>query len=186
MDSLLALFSAQGNGDYVGEPVSQVQHATQAAAHARAAGYDDEVVAAALLHDVGHMIGLASPAEHERMGDCGTMRHEGVGASYLAGMGLPTRTCDLVRMHVQAKRYLTWKNPAYQAKLSPASVTTLGFQGGPMSGNEAAAFEAHPLFTTILAMRTWDEAAKVPSADVPPLASYEPLLRALIQRTVVA
>jgi predicted HD phosphohydrolase len=178
--AVLALFAEQGSGDYVGEAVSQVQHAEQCAAHAAAAGACEATVAGALLHDVGHMLGLRAPAEHERMGDCGTMRHEAVGAAWLAALGLPLGATEVVRRHVDAKRYLCWKNPAYLARLSPASRTTLGYQGGPMLGEEAARFEADPLSRTILLMRTWDEAAKDPLAQVPPLSSYAPLLERLV------
>ena len=179
-DAILALFSEQGSGDYVGEAVSQVQHAEQCAAHAAAAGAAEATVAGALLHDVGHMLGLRSPAEHERMDDCGTMYHESLGAAWLAALGLPAQTTEVVRRHVDAKRYLCWKNPAYAAKLSPASRTTLGFQGGPMADEEAARFEADPLGKTILLMRTWDEAAKDPSAAVPALEHYTPMLLSLL------
>ena len=185
-DAILALFSEQGSGDYVGEAVSQVQHAEQCAAHAAAAGAAEATVAGALLHDVGHMLGLRSPAEHERMDDCGTMYHESLGAAWLAALGLPAQTTEVVRRHVDAKRYLCWKNPAYLAKLSPASRTTLGFQGGPMAAAEAAAFEADPLSPTILKMRTWDEAAKDPQAQVPALASYRPLLMRLVEQEALS
>ena len=185
-DAILALFAEQGSGDYVGEAVSQVQHAEQCAAHAAAAGAGEATVAGALLHDVGHMLGLRSPAQHERMDACGTMHHERVGAAWLAALGLPLQATEVVRRHVDAKRFLCWRNPAYLHKLSPASRTTLGFQGGPMGDEEAARFEADPLSKTILLMRTWDEAAKDPAAQVPQLASYQGLLERLIEAELQA
>ena len=54
-DQLKALYDGQGDQDYIGEPVSQREHALQAAAHARVAGASGAVVLAALLHDVGHL-----------------------------------------------------------------------------------------------------------------------------------
>ena len=182
IDAVLALFAEQGSGDYVGEAVSQVQHSVQCAAHARAAGASEETIAGALLHDVGHMLGLRSPAEHERMDDCGTMNHESIGSAWLEGLGFPAATTEVVRRHVDAKRFLCWKNPAYLAKLSPASIKTLGFQGGPMGDAEAAQFEADPLSKTILLMRTWDEAAKDPQAQVPDIDSYRHMLLRVLQR----
>ena len=182
LSQLFELFAEQGSGDYVGEPVSQVQHSLQCAAHARAAGASEATVAGALLHDVGHMLGLRSPEQHSRMDACGTMHHETVGSAWLQGLGFPLETTEIVRRHVDAKRYLCWKNPAYLAKLSPASTTTLGFQGGPMRDAEAALFEADPLSKTILLMRTWDEAAKDPQAAVPDLDSYRPLLLSLLEK----
>ena len=180
VDALFRLFAAHGSGDYVGEAVSQEQHATQAAALAAAAGAAPAVVAAALLHDVGHMVGLAEPERHARMGDCGTVAHEGVGAALLDELGFTQRVGALVRRHVDAKRYLCAIDAAYEARLSPASRTTLGFQGGPMRADEAARFAADAEKDTILAMRSWDEAAKDPAATVPPLASYRALLESLV------
>lgn len=179
--SISTLFAAHGRSDYVGEAVCQLEHALQAAHHARRSGADEETVLAALLHDVGHMLGLQSPGSHGRMGDCGVLHHEHVGADWLAALGLPHKTTELVRLHVQAKRYLCWKTPAYMNKLSPASVTTLGYQGGPMSDVEGAAFEAHPWKDTILAMRTWDEAAKVQGAQVPAIEEYYPVIDKLVR-----
>jgi len=174
---IFALFASHGGSDYVGEAVSQRQHAEQAAAAAAASGASREAVAAALLHDVGHMVGLATAA-HARMGDCGIVAHEGVGAAWLAARGLPRTVCALVRAHVSAKRFLVATVPGYA--LSPASAETLRWQGGPMSAEEAAAFAADPLCAQALAMRRWDEAAKDPHAAVPALETYEPLLRDLI------
>jgi len=179
-DAVFSLFSAHGSSDYVGEPVSQLSHALQAAALARGAGAAPAVVAAALLHDVGHMVGLAEPARHARMGDCGTVAHEGVGAAWLEERGFAPRVAALVRRHVDAKRFLCFAEPGYAARLSPASVTTLGFQGGPMGAEEAAAFAADAEKETILAMRRWDEAAKDPAAAVPPLEAYRELLESLV------
>lgn len=178
--AIRALFEECGAGDYVGEAVSQTAHATQCAYHATRCGEPDEVVLAALLHDVGHMLGMREPTAHERMGDCGIMRHEEVGAAWLSSLGLPPSTCDLVRLHVQAKRFLCWKDPGYLTRLSPASTTTLGFQGGPMSDAEAAAFSSLACAPTILRMRTWDEAAKVPGMQVPSLEDHFPVIERLV------
>ena len=174
---ILALFAAQGNSDYVGEAVSQLAHATQGAKCAISTGADERVVIAALLHDVGHMIALNTPGA-AFMGDCGAVNHEVIGALFLRECGLPALTCDLVQQHVDAKRYLVWKNPAY--KLSPASRTTLMHQGGPMTDEQAAAFEANPLFALQLKMRTWDEAAKVKDMVVPGLEAYVEIMERLV------
>jgi predicted HD phosphohydrolase len=183
VDALFALFAAYGDSDYVGEAVSQRAHGLQAAALARASGAADAVIAAALLHDIGHMLGLAEPDTYARMGDCGTVAHEGLGGAWLERAGFPAATADLVRRHVDAKRYLCFKDPQYAARLSPASRTTLGFQGGPMGAEEAAAFESDATKDTILAMRSWDEAAKDPTLTVPPLESYRGMLEALVAST---
>jgi phosphonate degradation associated HDIG domain protein len=180
IDEIFALFTEQGGSDYVGEKVSQLAHALQCGSHAAASGASDSVIAGCLLHDVGHMLGLRSPASHEWMGECGVMRHESLGSEWLSSLGLPREATELVRRHVDAKRYLCWKNPAYLGRLSEASTVTLGYQGGPMGEEEARAFELDPLHSTILKMRHWDESAKDPLAEVPDLESYRPLLMRLI------
>ncbi len=180
VSALFAVYEKHGGADYIGEAVSSLEHALQAAACARGAGSSDAVIAGALLHDIGHLLGLAEPAKYERMGNCGVMAHEGIGGALLERLGLPASTCAHVRRHVDAKRYLVAVDPGYHAGLSAASKTTLTFQGGPMSAEEVAAFQADPMGPTILAMRRWDEAAKVPGLPVPPLESYRGLLEGLL------
>lgn len=126
---------------------------------------------ASLLHDVGHALGLEANLRM-RMGGCGIMNHEKIGEEFLAKLDFSTRVCTLVRSHVSAKRYLCYKNPDYFEKLSSASKTTLGYQGGPMSQEEAIAFESDPDFSNYLLMRSFDEAAKIPGLEVPSFASY--------------
>ena len=89
---------------------------------------------AALLHDVGHLIGMNKGME--QMANCGVKSHEQVGSDFAVGeMGLPARIGRLICAHVNAKRYRCATEPDYMAKLSPASATTLRHQGGPMSLN---------------------------------------------------
>jgi predicted HD phosphohydrolase len=188
VDEVIAVYTAHGASDYIGEPVSSSEHALQAAACARAAdpAQPDAVVAGALLHDLGHLLGLMEPGKHERMGDCGVMCHEGIGAAFLERRGFPAATAALVRNHVQAKRYLTRRDPSYHARLSAASRTTLGFQGGPMSEAEATEFEADPGHKLVLLMRTWDEAAKVPGAQVPGFEDMRPMLERIVRENIEA
>jgi putative nucleotidyltransferase with HDIG domain len=183
---ILRVYEAHGDSDYIGEAVSSVEHALQAAALAAAAKQPDAVVAGALLHDVGHLLGLQEPDKYERMGSCGVMAHEGIGAAFLERRGFPAATCDIVRNHVQAKRYLCWKDAAYHARLSAASKTTLGYQGGPMAEAEAREFEADPGHRLVLLMRTWDEAAKVPGADVPGFEAHREMLERIVRETLEA
>ena len=61
----------------------------------------------------------------------------------------------VLRMHVGGGVGRNKKNRHAGAyELSEASRITLGFQGGPMNADDAAAFEAEPLFTTALRLRT--------------------------------
>jgi len=172
---IFSLFDRHGCSDYVGESVSQLQHALQAAHLASISGFGDDAILAALLHDCGHMLGLDN-ASVPRMGACGIMDHENMGGAWLRMRGFSPRVCELVARHVDAKRYLCCVKPEYHAKLSDASLTTLGYQGGPMVPEEAKAFEGDELFRTIIAMRHWDEAAKEPDKAVPQLEAYRPLL----------
>ena len=172
VSQVLALYAEDGHRDYVGESVSQLEHAAQTADCALGEGHRDDVVCAAFLHDVGHLCNR----DAERMGKWGAVGHEVLGARYLRELGFSERIAQLVEGHVAAKRYLCFKTPEYHDRLSPASRATLRHQGGPMSVEEARAFEANPLFSLILEMRTWDEAAKVPGQPVD-LASYEAVLR---------
>ena len=168
-DAVLALLAGAREEGYIGEAVTQLEHALQCAAAADRAGAAEEEVLAALLHDVGH---LCAPPDAPRMAGLGVTSHETVGADFLAAHGAPPRLCALVAGHVQAKRYLAATNPRYAAALSDASRGTLAFQGGPMSPQEVAAFDREPLRDAWLRLRSWDEAGKVPGAAVPPLEAY--------------
>ncbi|MGE8179389.1 phosphonate degradation HD-domain oxygenase [Pseudomonas fluorescens] len=154
-----------GDSDYIGEPVSQIEHMSQATELAMAEGFDDEVVLAAFFHDIGHLC-----AENaESMGGFGVVSHERLGADYLRRLGFGERLARLVEYHVQAKRYLTFKEPGYYERLSEASRRTLDYQGGVMTAEEAQAFERDPLCAISLRMRQWDEQAKemrVPVIDL--------------------
>lgn len=158
---VFALYEQFGDADYIGEPVSQLEHMSQAAQLAIQEGFDDEVILAAFFHDIGHLCDAKNATND--MGGYGIRQHEKVGADYLREKGFPERVALLVENHVQAKRYLTYKYPSYFEALSEASKATLQFQGGPMSAKEANLFEKNPMFDVSLLMRKWDELAKEPN-----------------------
>jgi phosphonate degradation associated HDIG domain protein len=158
VNEVFELYDRYGNEDYIGEPVSQIEHMSQTAALAMKEGYDDEVILAAFFHDIGHI--CVSRNKENDMGGFGTKSHEKIGADFLREKGFSERIAKLVENHVQAKRYLTFKQPDYFLNLSEASKKTLVLQGGVMSESEAAAFEKDPLFDTSIKMRYWDEQAK--------------------------
>jgi len=106
----------------------------------------------------------------------GIKDHEEIGAEFLRGKGFSKKVARLVESHVEAKRYLTLKDPAYYAQLSDASKKTLEYQGGPMTEEEAAAFEQYPLFGLIIKMRKWDEEAKIEHKPLPDLKHYRQLM----------
>ncbi|WP_198919488.1 phosphonate degradation HD-domain oxygenase [Pseudomonas chlororaphis] len=162
---VFGLYERFGDSDYIGEPVSQLEHMSQAAQRAMAEGFDDEVVLAAFFHDIGHIC----VQDAENMGGFGVVSHERLGADYLRRAGFSERLARLVEYHVQAKRYLTFKEPGYYERLSQASRRTLEYQGGVMSAEEARAFEQDPLCAVSLRLRQWDEQAKelwVPVMDL--------------------
>jgi phosphonate degradation associated HDIG domain protein len=158
IDEIFELYERFGQEDYIGEPVSQIEHMSQSAQLAIEAGYDDEVVLAAFFHDIGHICVRASSAEN--MEGYGVKNHEKIGADFLRSKGFPEKIARLVENHVQAKRYLTFKFLSYYENLSVASKKTLEFQGGVMNKDEALSFEKDPLFELSILMRQWDEEAK--------------------------
>lgn len=175
VDVVGELFASEGAADYLGEPVSQAVHMLQAAALAERSGAPPAEVAAALLHDVGHLTGARSGRDLMRGAD---NRHGDQGANWLARWFGPDVT-EPVRLHVDAKRYLCAVEPDYLGRLSPASVFTLGVQGGPMRPGEVAAFEASPYAIAACRVRQWDDEAKDPDAVVPSLEHYASLLAVL-------
>jgi len=183
-DEILACLATSGSRDYIGEPVSQLEHALQAAHCATEAGADEEVVLAALLHDVGHLV---APAGTPSMDGLGADRHDWHGSQYVLAHGLSERVAALIRGHVEAKRYLVSQTPGYLERLSAASRSTLDWQGGPMGSAEAMHFRTDSLFKDKLRIRAWDEAAKEKGLAVPGLEAYrEMLIRHLSARAMPA
>ncbi|MFD5086576.1 phosphonate degradation HD-domain oxygenase [Kitasatospora sp. NPDC058406] len=177
LDAIAELFAGEGAGEYLGEAVTMAEHMLQAGALAEAAGAAPHLVAAALLHDVGHFQGALHGRDLMEGQD---NRHSDTGADWLARWFGPEVT-DPVRLHVSAKRYLCAVEPGYRARLSEASEYTLRVQGGPMSEEQAAAFAAHPGAEDAVAVRRWDEQAKEADADTPGFAHFRPLLAALMR-----
>ena len=171
---IIHLYSIYGGEEYSGEKVSQLEHMVQSAQLARAEGFDDEVVLAAFLHDIGHIAEKAT--DENAMSSYGIKDHEAIGASFLENHGFSFRITRLVASHVAAKRYLTLREPGYYDKLSEASKHTLEFQGGPMSDEEADLLEEDPLFREIIQMRRWDEAAKLENQPMPSLDIFKELI----------
>jgi phosphonate degradation associated HDIG domain protein len=177
VNQIAELFEHQGRAEYFGEAVSEAEHALQAAHLADCEGADDALVAAALLHDVGHLLhGLG-----EDIADRGVDgRHEDVGHAWLAKWFDPA-VAEPVRLHVAAKRYLCATDPDYLGQLSPASARSLELQGGPFTTTEVSAFERNPYHKDAVRLRHWDDAAKVPNLSVPPLDHYRPRLTKLLK-----
>ena len=176
LDTLAELFAEQGSAEYFGEDVTQAQHMLQAGALAEDADAAPALVAASLLHDLGHFHGETTG--HDLMAGTDN-RHSHTGADWLAQWFGPAVT-EPVRLHVAAKRYLCAVEPDHLARLSPASVHTLAVQGGPMTPAQAADFAAHPYAADAVRLRRWDDAAKDPDARTPGFGHFRPLLAALL------
>ncbi|MFG2523378.1 phosphonate degradation HD-domain oxygenase [Streptomyces sp. NPDC048527] len=178
IDRLAALFEGEGSAEYLGEAVTQAEHMLQAGALAEAAGAPPHLVAAALLHDVGHFQGAVTG--RDLMEHSTDNRHSHTGADWL-GQWFDPEVTEPVRLHVAAKRYLCAVEPGYFDLLSEASVHTLAVQGGPMTEEQVRAFEAHPGAADAVAVRRWDEQAKDPDMDTPGFGHFRPLLEGLLR-----
>jgi phosphonate degradation associated HDIG domain protein len=173
-DEVIELYRKHGGNEYAGEKVTQLEHMYQSAQLAEQQGYEEEVILAAFLHDIGHIC-VSAQGDNE-MDGFGIKDHEEVGAEYLQAKGFSKKLIRLVESHVEAKRYLTRKRPGYYEQLSEASKKTLEFQGGVMSEDEANAFEQYPLFKLIVQMRMWDEEAKNEHQPVGELEKYREMI----------
>jgi phosphonate degradation associated HDIG domain protein len=176
VDRLLGLFAARGTKQYGGERVSQCEHALQCAFLAEREGMPVAVVTAALLHDIGHL--LHEAGEHEALRGIDD-RHEELGADYLLGVFGPA-VAEPVRLHVAAKRYLCATDPRYFGRLSAASVHSLELQGGAFNAAEVTAFRSIPFAEEAVRIRLWDDAAKSPGCETPPIEHYRATLLATL------
>ncbi len=173
VDEVLLLFERRGDSLYGGEAVTQLEHALQCAMIAENEGASSDLIAAALLHDVGHLLhDLPDDAPDEGVDDS----HETSGHAFLRERFPPSVT-EPVRLHVAAKRYLCAVEEAYRVALSPASVVSLELQGGPMSPEEVEAFDSDGYAGDALRLRRWDDAAKVPDLRTPSLEHFAAYLR---------
>lgn len=171
-DEVFAIYSARGAAAYFGEPVSVTEHGLQAAHFAQLEQAPQQLVIAALLHDIGHLV-VETPDDIEEW--TSDVHHERVGSSWLAKrFGL--EVSEPVRLHVPAKRYLCATRESYLKKLSPASVLTLKLQGGAMSPAEVNRFEAEPFFRQAIRVREWDDEGKIAGLKTAGMLDYRALL----------
>ncbi len=163
VDEIVSLFALHGNSQYGGEGVSQREHALQAALLAESEDAAPELIVAALLHDVGHLLhDLPDDAPEQGIDD----RHEASASHFLRKL-FPAAVVEPVRMHVDAKRYLCAVDPSYLNLLSGPSIVSLGLQGGPMSSEEVEQFRSNPHWESAVRLRRWDDAAKVTDLPTP-------------------
>jgi gamma-butyrobetaine dioxygenase len=177
-DEVIELMRRRGSEAYFGEPVSQLEHALEAALMASEAEAQPALIVAALLHDIGHL--LHEHGENAASEGIDT-RHEIAGYQWLLARFGPA-VAEPVRDHVAAKRYLCAVEPDYFSRLSPASVESLALQGGPFGAAETQAFEEKPYWREAVMLRLWDDAAKTPGMAAPDIEHY----RGLLDRSVFA
>lgn len=173
-NEIMQLFYDHGNEDYDGEPVSQAAHMIQCGMLAIEHGSDQELVLGAFLHDIGHLLRHYAPTEE--MAGLGAVNHEGIGAAYLKDRGFSEKICAVVDKHVDAKRYLVATDSQYKHRLSPASMQTLEWQGGPMDEVAIATFRQHPYFKEIIQVRLWDEEGKQTDMEMLPLQHFAAMI----------
>ena len=174
LSDICVLFARKGGREYDGEGVTQLEHALQTAAQAEATGAPAPLVAAALLHDLGHLL--------NDQGETPTLRgvddlHQFAALPFLRGT-YGDDVLEPIRLHVDAKRYLCATRAGYYDALSTDSKRSLALQGGIYAPAEAAAFLAKPHATEAVSLRLWDDLAKVPGAATPPLAHFVAALEA--------
>jgi len=162
------LFRDHGHIEYSGENVTQLEHALQAARQAEAENAGDELVTAALLHDLGHLLNLQGETPTARGIDD---QHQYYAIPFLRPL-FPPAVVEAIRLHVDAKRALCALETDYYAALSEDSKRSLTLQGGIFSRSQVEAFMAKPFAANAVRVRRWDDRAKLPGEPTPPLSRY--------------
>ncbi|MFM0742003.1 HD domain-containing protein [Paraburkholderia xenovorans] len=179
LNDIRSLFEQYGKLAYSGEPVTQLEHALQSGALAEASGADDELVAAAFLHDLGHLLNLQGETPTKRGIDD---LHQYFALPFLRPV-LSDAVLEPIRLHVDAKRCLCAIDDTYFGQLSVDSVRSLELQGGIFSREEAATFLQKPYAEDALQLRRWDDLAKVQDRATPDLDHFLGVVeRVMIQR----
>ena len=173
-----SIFERRGGEEYLGEPVTMGEHMLQGATIAEQDGQPEEIIVAALLHDIGH---FTSEFGTFMMDDTEDRHHEDAGAAVLERF-FPKIVTDCCRYHVAAKRYLCATRPDYFNRLSAASVHSLNLQGGAMTPDEVAAFERNPNLEDIITVRHLDEAGKKAGMKTPDFWHFAPMVQNLVDK----
>lgn len=179
VDFVADIIERRGGETYLGEAVTMQQHFLQCARLAELDAAPDSLIAAALMHDIGHYLG---EFDEDALNAGINNWHDEAGAAVLRRF-FPASVYEPVRMHVNAKRYLCAVEPEYFTRLSPASVQSLEVQGGPFTSEEVAEFEKSPWLDDAIRLRRYDEGAKDVSAKTPGFDHYRPLLKSLVIRS---
>jgi len=176
------IFERRGGEEYLGEPVTMAEHMLQGATIAEQNNQSEEIIVAALLHDIGH---FTSEFGTFSMDDTEDKFHEEAGAKVLEEF-FPSIITDCVRYHVAAKRYLCATKPEYFNRLSEASIHSLNLQGGPMNEDEVVEFEKNPNIKEIVQVRYLDDAGKHADMKTPAFAYFAPMVQRVVDGYVTA
>ena len=178
IDEVATLFETYGSSTY-DEGVTLGEHCLQAAAIASAAGSPDHLVAAALLHDIGHLLQARARGEEDYLAN--DWNHDVVARDWLEPR-FGEAVAAPVGEHVAAKRWLCFAEPDYFARLSEASKASLRAQGGQFDEVEAAQWRSSAIGAAeAIQLRRWDDEAKVADVSVAPFRAYNALLERLVR-----
>lgn len=178
VDEIVGLYERRGARQYGSEAVSQTEHGLQCAMLAAENGASAELIAAAFMHDIGHLV--AEQAHH--LGSEDDDVHQYLAIPFLRGT-FSNAVLEPIRLHVDAKRYLCKADSGYWAALSSASKHSLELQGGAFDALTAERFLARPFAWDAIRLRRWDDLAKVAGRKSPPLRVFEPLLRSITRKS---
>jgi predicted HD phosphohydrolase len=175
INNIFKLYNDYGSVEYMGQGITHLEHALQTAYFARAQGYDNVVVTAALLHGIGHLIGLKY--DFEIMGNFGIKNYEKIGADWLRQVEMSETTCLLIEKHTQARRFIVTTSPDYYDNLSETSKEILKLKGDLMAEKEIEEFRSNELKQALIVLSIWDEKSKMKNKSVPSLENYRKTIR---------
>ena len=170
IDDVMSLLQSKGTIGTADGKASQLDHALQVAHRAQTEKAPPNLVVAALLHDVGHMLASGPDPAHAQLGHDWVAQH------------FPPEVSEPVRLHVEAKRYLSATDGTYLERLAPTSLQSLHVQGGPMTEAELDAFEEEVHYPDAVKLRHWDDQAKTETLAVPALDTYRETIAGLLKK----
>ena len=162
LSDIETLFAANGDRMYTGEPVTQLEHALQSADAAERDGASQELVMAAFLHDLGHLINDQGETPTLRGIDD---RHEYFALPFLRALS-PTAVlaADPSACRCEALPVCPRRRPDRPARVLGELVGRFEAQprtaGRHFHDAEADAFIAKPYAADAVRLRLWDDLAK--------------------------
>lgn len=201
VQAIVDLYNKYGMTDYIGEKVSQIEHAIQSAFYTEAftefgnlkgklinvfegisihdinidESIKNSIIVGGLLHDIGHLL-LCDESSMSSMRKLGINGHEKIGSLYLQKVGFNKLVVYLVNSHILAKRYLLSKYPQYKNYLSKSCIQTLEQYGGLLCEDEIREFETHPFYKYALLVSISDDYAKIPNCKYNDISYYKDMI----------